>query len=297
MWMLRQPRSAAFVAVVEILQPVQVVQVPEDRGVLAVDLERVERLVAAGVARRLEGGQRAVVEARQERAGVVDADLLDLAGQIVLALLDEGFGHGGDFVDAAVEPHGGVDAVRQQVAGDAAAGDADVEPPQALAALRQVAARSSSPAGTWRGSGRSCRAGPRRSAAWPASRRARGGSCTRPCWQRRPSRRPSTIASASAALRPSGFSHITILPGLRGGDGDLGVGVVGAGDVDQVDVLALDQLAPVGLDRFVAPVIGESLGRVGVARADRLQHRLVAAGRRNAATCAKALEWVRPMKP
>ena len=33
----------------------------------------------------------------------------------------------------------GVDAVREQIAGDAAAGDADVETPQPLAALRQVA--------------------------------------------------------------------------------------------------------------------------------------------------------------
>ena len=44
----------------------------------------------------------------------------------------------GDLVDAAVEPEGGVDAMRQQVAGDAAAGHLDVEPPQARAALRQV---------------------------------------------------------------------------------------------------------------------------------------------------------------
>ena len=47
-------RGRAFVAVVEVLQAMQVVQVPVDRGVLAVDLERVERLVAAGVARRFE---------------------------------------------------------------------------------------------------------------------------------------------------------------------------------------------------------------------------------------------------
>ena len=93
-WIERQPRSYALVAVVEVLQPVQVVQVPVDRGVLAVDLEGVERLVAAGVARRFERGQRAVAEAAQEGAGVVDADLLDLAGQVVLALLDEGLGHG-----------------------------------------------------------------------------------------------------------------------------------------------------------------------------------------------------------
>ena len=105
MWMLRQPRSWPSSLVVEVLQAVQVVQVPEDGRVLAVDLERVERLVAARVARGFEGGERAVVEARQEEAGVVDADRLHLAGEIVLAALDEGLGHGRDFVDAAVQPH------------------------------------------------------------------------------------------------------------------------------------------------------------------------------------------------
>ena len=80
--MERQPRTLPFVAVVEILQAVQVVQVPEDGGVLAVDLEGVERLVAAGVAGGFERGQRAVLEPGQERAGVVDAHLLHLAGQL-----------------------------------------------------------------------------------------------------------------------------------------------------------------------------------------------------------------------
>ncbi len=40
--------------------------------------------------------------------------------------------------DAAVEPHGGVDAVGEQVAGDAGAGGLDVEAPDAGAALRHV---------------------------------------------------------------------------------------------------------------------------------------------------------------
>ena len=62
-----------LVAVVEVAEPMQVVQVPGDRGVLAVDLERVQGLVAAGVAGGLEVAQRAVAEAAEERAGVVDA--------------------------------------------------------------------------------------------------------------------------------------------------------------------------------------------------------------------------------
>ena len=45
------------VAVIEELQAVQVVQVPLERGLLAVDLEGVQRLVAAGVACGLEQAQ------------------------------------------------------------------------------------------------------------------------------------------------------------------------------------------------------------------------------------------------
>jgi len=46
--------QAAFVAVIEVLQAVQIVQVPDDGRILAVDFERVQRLVAAGVARSLK---------------------------------------------------------------------------------------------------------------------------------------------------------------------------------------------------------------------------------------------------
>ena len=110
------------------------------RGVLAVDLERVERLVAARVTRRFERRERTVAEAREERAGVVDADLLHFAGERVFAFFDERLGHRGDGVDRAVEPQRGVDAVREQIAGDAAAGDLHIQPPEARAALRQIGA-------------------------------------------------------------------------------------------------------------------------------------------------------------
>ena len=54
--------------------------------------------------------------------------------------------------------------------------------------------------------------------------------------------------------------------------GDLLVQIVGHADVDGVDVGALDQLAPVGLDRSVAPDVGERLHLGRIAPADRLQH-------------------------
>jgi len=105
---------------------------------LAVDLEGIQGLVAARVAGRFKAGQRAVVEAAHEGAGVVDAHLLDLARQVVLALLHERFGHGVNRGQRPVEPQGGVDAVSEQIAGDAAAGGGHVQTPQASASLGQL---------------------------------------------------------------------------------------------------------------------------------------------------------------
>src|ERR1017187_5632454 len=85
-----------------------------------------------GVARGLEGGQGAVGEARQKEAGVVDGDGLRFSGEEVLAALNKCLRGGGDFGDAAVQPHGGIDAVGQQIAGDAAAGHGGVETPEAV---------------------------------------------------------------------------------------------------------------------------------------------------------------------
>ena len=55
--------------------------------------------MATGIARRFEGGQGTIVEPRQERAGIIDADFLHLAGQVMLALLDEGFSQARDGID------------------------------------------------------------------------------------------------------------------------------------------------------------------------------------------------------
>ncbi len=38
------------------------------------------------------------------------------------------------------------------------------------------------------------------------------------------------------------------LAGLCGGNGDFVMGVIGAGDIDDVDILALNQFAPIGFD-------------------------------------------------
>ena len=72
--------QAALIPVIEKLQAVQIVQVPDDGRILAVDFECVECFMTAGIAGGLKGGQRAVAEARQEEAGVVDADGFHLSG-------------------------------------------------------------------------------------------------------------------------------------------------------------------------------------------------------------------------
>src|SRR6266404_4006171 len=84
-----------FVAMIEELQAMQIVQVPGDRGMLTVDLQSVQRLVAARVASRFESRQRPIAEPCQECAGIVDPYVFDLAGQVVLAPLDEGLAYSG----------------------------------------------------------------------------------------------------------------------------------------------------------------------------------------------------------
>src|SRR5215471_13488846 len=91
----------ALIAMVEPLQAMEIVQVPRDRCMLAVDLQGVQRLVAPRITSRLKRRQRPVAEARQEKTRIVDPDRLHLPREIVLALLDEGLGDGGDFVDPA----------------------------------------------------------------------------------------------------------------------------------------------------------------------------------------------------
>ena len=83
--------------------------------------------------------------------------------------------------------------------------------------------------------------------------------------------------SGVAAERLLAHHH---LAGRGGGDRDLGVGVVGAGDVDEVDVLARHQLAPVRFEGLIAPILGEGFNACRVARANRLQDRLIVERRR-----------------
>ena len=60
-----------------------------------------------------------------------------------------------------------------------------------------------------------------------------------------------------------------------GGDGDLGVAVVRCADVNRVNVLARDELAPVGLNGFIAPLRREGFDLGFITRADGLEYALM----------------------
>ncbi len=201
--------------------------------------QRVQGLVAAGVAGGFEGGQRAVAEARQKEAGIVDADRLHFSRKVVLATLDEGLGGRGNLGDAAVQPHRGIDAVRQQIAGDTAASNRDVEAPEALAALRQIGGD-----------------GPVLQKLRAVVKDAAQASLVDQLLGERHGGNAAVVVPHHVAhtrgfhrfhhgFRLGGvaaerlFAHHH-LAGAGRGDGDFGMRVVGAGDIDQVDIRRFD---------------------------------------------------------
>ena len=85
----------------------------------------------------------------------------------------------------------------------------------------------------------------------------------------------ATIFSPSLVVRASGFSQSTILPAFAAAMAISMCRSFGTQMSIGVDVVARDQLAPVGLDRLVAPALGEVLRLGLVAAAGRLEHRPV----------------------
>ena len=74
---------------IEELQAVEVMQIPADGGVGAVDLQRVQGLVAARVPGGLKQAERSIVEVTMEDTGVVDGDFLFFAGGGVDTLFND----------------------------------------------------------------------------------------------------------------------------------------------------------------------------------------------------------------
>ena len=81
-------------------------------------------------------------------------------------------------------------------------------------------------------------------------------------------RRRAVIASASSTRVGQRLLAQHVLAGLEGGDGDLGVGVAGGADVDEVDVVALDQGLPRGLGGLPAEALGGGATPAGVTAGD-----------------------------
>ncbi len=107
-------------------------------------------------------------------------------------------------------------------------------------------------------------------------RRARGDSCTRPCSARRPSRRPAHISSPSARVhgqRLLAQDHLAGLGSRRSRSRGAGCWACRCRSASMSS--RCDQLAPVGLDRLVAPLIGERLNLLRTAGTGGLEHRTV----------------------
>jgi hypothetical protein len=91
-------------------------------------------------------------------------------------------------------------------------------------------------------------------------------------------RHPGALDGADHRFRLRGGASERLLaghhlPGASGGDGDLGMRIVGTGNVDQVDVLAFDEAPPIRFRGLVAPIGGEPIDTLAGARRHRLDHR------------------------
>ena len=246
-------------------------EIPLQAHVLAVDLEGVERLVAAGIPCAFEEAERSVLEVAEEGAGIVDAHLLDLAGELVLPFLHERLGHRGDVGNLSIKPDRRVDAVGEQVARHTRAGGGGVEPPKGRAPLRQV--------GIDRPVLEKISAVVEDPAELAAiddvlrERHRRDAAVVVPDHVRH-----AGLLDGGAHLLTLGHVHRQRLLAedrlavLRRLDGDLSVEVVGRADIDGVDVIGGDELPPVGLDPLVSPAVGEGFCLLWVAGGDSLQH-------------------------
>src|SRR5690606_10299809 len=76
-----------FVVMVKKLKPVHVVQIPPNRRVFAVNLEREKGFVASGIPCGLKKSKRAIAEMTMKKTGIINTYFFDLARQLVHSLL------------------------------------------------------------------------------------------------------------------------------------------------------------------------------------------------------------------
>src|SRR5262249_59170221 len=77
-----------FIAMIEILQAVQIMEIPHGRSVLAIDFQRVQGFVASCITCGFESRHRSVFETAQKGTRVIDADRFDAACKVILPLFD-----------------------------------------------------------------------------------------------------------------------------------------------------------------------------------------------------------------
>ena len=236
---------------------------------MTIDFKSLECLVTAGVAGGFEDGGGAVFETGEEGAGVVDGDGVPLAGFLVNAFLDEGFGHGGDADNVAIDPAGAVDVVGEKVAGDAGAGCRCVKTPEGFAALGEFLGHGP----VLEEVGAVVIDAPEVTTVYDLLGEGDSGEEAVIV--------PNEIGESGGF---DGFDHLEALFAVEGegllakdhlavlnrGHRDVVVGVVGRADVDGVDIVAFDQLSPIGLGIGVAPLFSEGLHLVLGAAADDL---------------------------
>ena len=63
--------------------------------------------------------------------------------------------------------------------------------------------------------------------------------------------------------------------------------VIGRTDVDQIDVVALDQLAPVGFIRLISPVVGEGFDVLLVSSTACLEHGAILEIEKSCSLCGR----------
>ena len=244
-------------------------EIPGEGFFVAVDLKSFQGFVSPGIAGGFEDGGGAVFEAGEEGAGVVDSDGMLLTGLLVDALLDEGFGHGRDPNDVAIDPAGAVDVMGQKVSGNTGTRGRGIKTPECFAALGEFfgPCPGLQEVGT---------------VMVNASQLTTIDDLLGKCNGRKKAVIiPNEVGQAASFNR---FDHLEALLSvqgeglfakdhfaiLNGGHRDIVVGIVWRADVDGVDIVALHQLTPIGFGISVAPLLGEGFDFVFGASADDL---------------------------
>jgi len=245
------------------------VEIPREGFVVAVDLESFQGFVSPGIAGGFEDGGGAVFEAGEEGAGVVDSDGMLFTGLLMDAFLDEGFGHGGDANDVAIEPAGAVDVMGQKVSGNTGTRGRGIKTPECFASLGEFLGHcpvlqevgtvmvNASEFTTIDDLLGKCNG--RKKAVVVPNEVGQAGSFDR-----------LDHLEALLAVQGEGLfakDHFAI---FNGGHRDIVVGIVRRADVDGIDIVAFHQLTPVGFGISVAPLLCEGFDFVPGASADNL---------------------------